>query len=207
VRSIKKFRERAHHFLRHVPEPDDTFQWLALMQHHGAPTRLLDFTWSPYVAAFFALDDSTQDAAVWAINAGEITYGDLFKGGKARGQLDPRIRGVLDTRYIEIGEESDRLFVGEPERKNERIIAQSGTFAIPGSIARPIDKVLSGHPLSINRVTKFILPVKIRREAIEELRRMNILNATLFPGLDGLARSISHDLEYHWSWDVTRPAR
>ena len=40
------------------------------MQHHGAPTRLIDFTWSPYVAAFFALERATGDAAVWAVNPG-----------------------------------------------------------------------------------------------------------------------------------------
>ena len=55
-------------FLGHVPEWEDDFQWLALMQHHGAPTRLLDFTWSPYVAAFLALERAVDDAAVWAIH-------------------------------------------------------------------------------------------------------------------------------------------
>lgn len=61
------FRRKAHLFLDHVPHDQDAFQWLALMQHHGAPTRLLDFTWSPFVAAFFALERATKDAAVWAV--------------------------------------------------------------------------------------------------------------------------------------------
>lgn len=61
------FQRKAHLYLDHVPRETDSFQWLALMQHHGAPTRLLDFTWSPFVAAFFALERATRDAAVWAI--------------------------------------------------------------------------------------------------------------------------------------------
>src|SRR5207253_8660366 len=49
-RIVRIFQRKAHLFLQHVPPPNDSFQWLGLMQHHGAPTRLLDVTWSPYVA-------------------------------------------------------------------------------------------------------------------------------------------------------------
>ncbi len=56
------------------PDDNDTLGWLALMQHHGAPTRLLDWTYSLFVAAFFALDallrcrDFERKAAVWALS-------------------------------------------------------------------------------------------------------------------------------------------
>src|SRR5580692_9533485 len=43
-RILRVFKRKAHQFLEKPPEADDDFQWLALMQHHGAPTRLLDFT-------------------------------------------------------------------------------------------------------------------------------------------------------------------
>src|SRR6202034_1120518 len=66
-RILRVFKRKAHQFLAQPPATDDDFQWLALMQHHGAPTRLLDFTWSPYVAAFFSLERATADAAIWGI--------------------------------------------------------------------------------------------------------------------------------------------
>ena len=70
ARILRVFKRKAHQFLTQPPEPDDDFQWLALMQHHGAPTRLIDFTWSPYVAAFFALERTLNDGVVWAMNPG-----------------------------------------------------------------------------------------------------------------------------------------
>jgi hypothetical protein len=71
-RILRIFRRKAHHYLEHLPSEEDTFEWLALMQHHGSPTRLLDLTWSPYVAAFFALEHATNDCAVWAFNPPNI---------------------------------------------------------------------------------------------------------------------------------------
>jgi hypothetical protein len=62
------FQRKVVHYLNDPPQIGDTFRWLGLMQHSGAPTRLLDFTWSAYVAAFFALETATGDAAVWALN-------------------------------------------------------------------------------------------------------------------------------------------
>ena len=62
----------AHAYLEAHHMPRDTVEWMALMQHHGAPTRLLDWSTSPYVAAFFALEeavDPTATCAIWAIDA------------------------------------------------------------------------------------------------------------------------------------------
>ena len=73
ARFCRQFRRAFHHYADNIPRPDDAMEWLSLMQHHGAPTRLLDFTWSPYVAAFFALYRATADAAVWAFNPAQIS--------------------------------------------------------------------------------------------------------------------------------------
>ena len=72
ARILRIFKRKAIHFLDIVPDRDDDFEWLALMQDHGAPTRLLDFTWSPYVAAFFALERTLNDGVVWALNPARV---------------------------------------------------------------------------------------------------------------------------------------
>src|SRR5215470_10197795 len=71
-RILRIFKRKAIHFLDHIPDRNDDFEWLALMQDHGAPTRLLDFSWSPYVAAFFALHNTTGEGVIWACNPVEI---------------------------------------------------------------------------------------------------------------------------------------
>ena len=93
-RILRIFKRKAHQFLEKPPEPDDDFQWLALMQHHGAPTRLIDFTWSPYVAAFFALERTLNDGVVWAMNPSCI---DSSRASKPV-RMDPRANTSRDWR-------------------------------------------------------------------------------------------------------------
>jgi hypothetical protein len=203
-RILRIFRRKAHHFLAQPPARDDDLQWLGLMQHHGAPTRLLDFTKSPYVAAFFALVHGTGEAAVWAINpmvtnfAGEARGAD---GGTVRRRdMDPRSPGNFRRWYLE--EEIPLVWVGEQDIMDQRLIAQSGTFAIPGALTRPMDDILASYPEPRNTLAKFVLPCdKVRARGLRELYRMNITYATLFPDLDGLGRSLAYELEYNWQFD------
>jgi len=196
-RLIWIFQRKAIHFLDKVPEVGDTPQWMALMRHHGAPTRLLDLTWSPYVAAFFALESSVSDAAVWAINApklGTFAYGPHFKSV----QRPPSPEEVLNAENIY---ENDVIAIGEPYFKNRRVIAQSGTFAFPYDITRPIDEILSNKE---GVIVKLVLHgPKLRKSGLNELYRMNITYATLFPDLDGLGRSLAFELEHHYAFDPT----
>ena len=63
----REFRRAYHHYALHIPEKDSVAEWLALMQHYGAPTRLLDFSYSVHVAAYFAVEKAATASAVWAI--------------------------------------------------------------------------------------------------------------------------------------------
>ncbi len=71
-KSLGFFKEHARAFLENPPADDDLIAWLSLMQHYGAPTRLTDWTFSPFVAIYFAYESVASDegdAALWMLNA------------------------------------------------------------------------------------------------------------------------------------------
>jgi hypothetical protein len=203
-RILRVFKRKAHQFLDQPPAADDDFQWLALMQHHGAPTRLLDFTWSPYVAAYFALERATTDAAVWALNPVDISAGGIRRSSKSHPvttrAMDPRRKGNF-ARYFLKGTR-EFIWLGEPDTMNRRLIAQSGTFVLSGVIDKPIEEIVPRYRDPKNMLAKFVMPAaKLRETGLRELYRMNITRATLFPDLDGLARSLAYELEFHWAYN------
>jgi hypothetical protein len=204
-RILRIFRRKAHLYLERVPDERDSFQWLALMQHHGAPTRLLDFTWSPYVAAFYALTRATEgtDAAIWALFPPALIRGAL-QTVRARQRVKPEeigpwILGNYEKYFLP--NKQPIALIGDPHHMNQRLIAHSGTFVIPGMLDMPVEKIISQH-VDPQALVKFTLKTdRLRRDTIKELYRMNVTFATLFPDLDGLARSLELELELHWAYD------
>jgi hypothetical protein len=189
-RIARIFQRKAHLFLTHVPTREDIFQWLALMQHHGSPTRLLDFTWSPYVAAFFALERTTTQGAVWAVNPKRLV--------NVTERLNEFLRSARD----------DAIGIGEPFVMNTRLIAQSGTFVITKQAGKPIEEIVAPRRRRADTLVKFELPADLVRPAgMRALYSMNMTHATLFPDLDGLARSLAYELEIHRAHDPRKPAR
>jgi hypothetical protein len=190
-RILRIFKRKAIHFLDHIPEREDDFQWLALMQDHGAPTRLLDFTWSPYVAAFFALHNATSEAVIWACNPAEI---------ERMKKLDLERPGAFRKHFL--SGPGTFVWLGEPHAMNRRLIAQSGTFLVPAVLDQSVEDILAHYPRPRQTLTKFVLSTEsIREEGMRELYKMNITQATLFPDLDGLARSLAYELEFHWAYN------
>ena len=190
-RILRIFKRKAIHFLDVVPARDDDFEWLALMQDHGAPTRLLDFTWSPYVAAFFALHNTTNEGVIWACNPAEIEK-------VKRVHLDEP--GSFRKNFLSGA--GSFVWLGEPYAMNRRLIAQSGTFLVPAVLDKSIEEILKEYPNPRETLIKFIVPAdKVREKGMRELYRMNVTQSTLFPDLDGLARSLAYELEFHWAFD------
>ena len=196
-RALRIFRRKAHNFLDDPSVLEDDLRCLALMQHHGSPTRMLDFTKSPFVAAYFALCDAKSDCAIFALDTPRLWR--LSPAGHpelTRQMVDPRLKGNFAKYFLPNTHEM--LWVGEPRQMDRRLVAQSGTFVMPGVLDKSLDHIINNYGASEDLLQKLVLHQSMRSQAMQELYRMNITHSTLFPDLDGLARSMAYELEMSW---------
>lgn len=159
---------------------------------------MLDFTKSPYVAAFFALEHATSDAAVFAVNT-PVLWHAMPQGSSylTHEKIDPRTPGNYEKYFVE--NKHELIWTGEPREMDRRLVAQSGTFLVPGILHKPVEEILTHYPFEEPLIKKLVFPAnEIRNEFMHTLYRMNITNASLFPDLDGLAKSVAFELEIVW---------
>ena len=197
ARAMRVFRRKAHIHLADGGVLEDDLRCLALMQHHGGVTRLLDFTKSPFVAAFFALESAVSEVAVYALNTPDLWHrAPDFDRTLTRSTIDPRVKGNFDKYFWQ--NKLPVLWFGEPNQMDSRLIAQSGLFVVPGLLDQSVNDILRHYGNSDELLTMFVLAPQMRADAMRALYRMNVTYATLFPDLDGLASSVSYELEAIW---------
>lgn len=184
----------------------DTLYCFALMQHHGAPTRLLDATYSPYVAARFATADGflTDEGepttpVIWCLNGRWINVA-AKKISTIVGDRDvDSLRNETTFRRAYMSTRPKKFVSLEnPLKLNERLTIQQGVFLCPGVVRVPFEenlKAMQGWDKKENLV-KLVLQLNKEefRNLANNLSRMNLSSAALFPGLDGFARSIGEHL-------------
>jgi hypothetical protein len=197
-RAMRIFRRKAHIYLHDRQVLQDDLRCLALMQHHGAPTRVLDFTKSPFVAAFFGFESTTDQVAVYAVNTPALwSARPRAHPELTRDAIDPRQQPNFQRYFA-----SNRypvIWFGEPLEMDTRLVAQSGLFMVPGVLDQSFEQILAGYDVDPESLLqKFVLSLEMRDEAMRALYRMNVTHATLFPDLDGLSRSIAYELEVVW---------
>ena len=192
---IREFQRRLYHYTAHIPSKKAYYEWLSLMQHHGAPTRLLDFTYSINVAAYFAVEKAKGDCAVWAIDARWAVTRSAEKYHDKKTKLlfkDP----IDEKREAARGElllnnKKELIIPMNPFRLNERLTLQKGVFMCLGNVTKSFEDNLRSLKGYQTKVNKLIIPKKLRKTAIKELYNIPVTRATLFPGLDGFAQSLS----------------
>lgn len=206
---LRQFKRQPHHFGVPAPEDDDVMEWFTLMQHYGAPTRLLDWTHSFFVALYFAVEKKAEgECAVWALNT-KWAHDQVKKKYPHVWQLvgdDNNRPTIQDPNARRWNTFRGAFTLGDPfvitmnsYRLNERLVIQQGTFLCPGDIKRSFEENLLGlldDPGSTNefagRIVKLIIKCNLKEkiDILRRLHRMNMNRATLFPGLDGFAQSL-----------------
>ena len=176
-------------------ENKSIWNWMALAQQHGLPTRLLDWTYSPYVALHFTVSDFTKfdrDGMIWAVN-----YVDSI------GYLPDQLKTIIETegshaftaemldkaanslQELEMLKKVDFAVFFEPPSIDQRIVNQYALFSMLSNPDTQMDKWVKTTNI---RYFKIYIPASLKWEIRDKLDQSNINERVLFPGLDGLAR-------------------
>lgn len=155
-------------------EPTDLWNSLAIAQHHGLATRLLDWSYNPLVAAFFAVWEKRDgDAAVFAYSSGK--------------RVDPAAGSPFEFQGV-------RRF--KPKGVAHRITRQSGILTVHGPPTTALEGMLGAGEL----LEKIVIDASYRSNLLFDLSFYGINRLTLFPDLDGLAAHSNWFIENRSFW-------
>ena len=190
--AVALFQEQSHLYLnvKSLLMDDSLPGWWALMQHYGTPTRLIDWTASPYVGAYFAVRERPHSCgAIWVVGPGAVDAAMLAQFG----DYDHSLTSDFQRDFL-MPAARGRVHFFWRTRQSERMAAQQGHFSMAEPImadqAELIWSVLLEEDLP-NAFGRIVIPAKQKPEFLYQLAQMNINGRTLFPGVDGLGRSIA----------------
>lgn len=188
---LRNFRKYS---LRKEVPGESIWNWLAVAQHHGLPTRLLDWTYSPLVALHFATSNFLKfdvDAAIWCVNyvkANEYLPHRLGLEIKEEGSnvFTPEMLDLICKNLKELDQlqEQDFLLFLEPPALDDRIVNQHALFSMMSNPRTLLNEFMGRHPELYYRI---IIPKELKWEIRDKLDQSNITERVLFPGLDGLS--------------------
>lgn len=212
---LREFQSRIGLYASIIGKPKDLLGEYSLMQHYGAPTRLLDFSNSLYIAAYFAVEDveHKNDSFIWCIN--EMIVRDKIAprdncsapDGNLKESQYEKMRELAKAELSTSSDDTSGLLILQPKEKNERISRQQGLFLFSRTLAKSIEDALRQEytwedEINVRDVSYYdkvnsdelALKIRIRddyrMDILQNLNQMNVNHETLFPGIEGFCRSL-----------------
>ncbi len=189
---LRNFRKYAR---KNLFTDNSVWNWLALAQHHGLPTRLLDWTYSPYVALHFAtanIEKYHLDGVIWCLSyvkANAYLPERLKKELKQEGSnvFTPELLDEVCPKLNSLRKLQDEPYIVflEPPSLDERIVNQHALFSLMSDNKSIQSEWIKNHPELYHRI---IIPSKLKWEIRDKLDQVNITERVLFPGLEGLSK-------------------
>ena len=203
LRNFKKYADSSIRQQGSIPDsftPINFWHWMSLAQHHGLPTRLVDWTYSPLVAMHFACSEQSNmdaDGAIWKVDfdqTHELLPHSLRSILAEQGahvftdeMLSSQIQD-LDQLCDSSADQNSQVLFFEPPSLSTRIVNQFACFSVQIGECRSMTDWLSHQPkLGI----KIVIPSDLKWEIRDKLDQSNISERVLFPGLDGLCTWLS----------------
>lgn len=180
---VKRFRQNAYPFLDMAPQTE--WDWLFLMQHHGVPTRLLDWSDSPLVALWFAMQGGRDedDACIWALQPVELNklanLNPEFAADIPLFGQDEELDNYLPTK-LQGTIASLKPIAGIASRQFTRVVAQMGSFTITHKEQLPLQEVAKGC------LTQYLVPAANKKAIRKELRYLRMTTLSVFPELSNV---------------------
>jgi FRG domain-containing protein len=196
----REFQRHYHRYSDTLMDPEDDLRWFGLMQHHGAPTRFLDWSYSFYVGVYFAAEKASPgtESAVWAVDldwcwnrARDIVPGALMA------KLDADDKDVTAHHEL-LGQDRPLVLPVNPFRIDERLALQQGVFLAPLDLSVSFMDNVHGMAGGADNPREHLRKIVIAwdgdflKQGLIELHQMNISRRTLFPGLDGFATGLNN---------------
>ncbi len=188
---LRNFRKYAQ---RELVPGGNIWNWLAVAQHHGLPTRLLDWTHSPYVAMHFATENVESfgtDGVIWCIDYDrtnrllpEILTQQLHVEGSFIFTAEMLARAAGSLPELDALNPDAFLLFFEPPSLDNRIVNQFALFSLLSSPEARLDWWLERLPDAAKRI---VIPAELKWEIRDKLDQANINERVLFPGLEGLS--------------------